>query len=133
MSVGYKPVGIYTGFLGLEDAKHCRDLKFAIDASLVHTFGIIRADFLSTTEFRVKGEWRHLHLNGMDEGADGSAYAVSIPISKALSYMGDCVLAYEMNGETLPRDHGYPIRSVFGLVSFGVQVEYFRPYLPSNF
>lgn len=58
------------------------------------------------------GEWRHLHLNGMDEGADGSAYAVSIPISKALSYMGDCVLAYEMNGETLPRDHGYPIRAV---------------------
>jgi len=24
--------------------------------------------------------------------------------------MGDAILAYEMNGETLPRDHGYPIR-----------------------
>jgi len=58
------------------------------------------------------GDWRHLHLNGMDEGADGSAYAVSIPLSKALSFMGDCILAYEMNGETLPRDHGFPIRAV---------------------
>ena len=35
-----------TGFLGLEDdatpyIKHCIDLKFAMDASLDHTFGII--------------------------------------------------------------------------------------------
>lgn len=56
------------------------------------------------------GEWRHLHLNGLDEGADGSAYAVSIPLSKAVAFLGDCILAYEMNGETLPKDHGFPIR-----------------------
>jgi len=58
------------------------------------------------------GSWQHLHLNGLDEGPDGSAYAVSIPLSKAISSMGDCILAYEMNGETLPRDHGFPIRAV---------------------
>ena len=57
-----------------------------------------------------QGSLRHLHLNGLDEGADGSVYAVSVPLSKALSSLGDCILAYEMNGETLPRDHGYPIR-----------------------
>lgn len=58
------------------------------------------------------GSLRHLHLNGLDEGADGSVYAVSVPLSKALSSLGDCILAYEMNGETLPRDHGYPIRAI---------------------
>ena len=69
-----------------------------------------RQMYLSNDVFITQGDWRHLHLNGMDEGADGSAYAVSIPLSKALSFMGDCILAYEMNGETLPRDHGFPIR-----------------------
>eukprot|EP00957_Ditylum_brightwellii_P179577 13679743-Ditylum_brightwellii.AAC.1 len=32
----------------------------------------------------------------------------SITIDKAMNPYGDCILAYEMNGETLPRDHGFP-------------------------
>ena len=36
----------------------------------------------------------------------------SIPIEKAWSDFGDVILAYEMNGEPLPRDHGYPLRVV---------------------
>jgi hypothetical protein len=36
----------------------------------------------------------------------------SIPIQKAISAYGDVILAYEMNGEPLPRDHGYPLRAV---------------------
>jgi len=39
-------------------------------------------------------------------------YDSSIPIEKALHEYGDVLLAYEMNGETLPREHGYPIRIV---------------------
>ncbi len=34
----------------------------------------------------------------------------SIPIEKAVSPYGDVIIAYEMNGEILPRDHGYPLR-----------------------
>lgn len=34
----------------------------------------------------------------------------SIPIEKACSPYGDVMVAYEMNGEILPRDHGYPLR-----------------------
>lgn len=33
-----------------------------------------------------------------------------IPVEKVMDPFGDAILAYEMNGETLPRDHGYPIR-----------------------
>ena len=33
-----------------------------------------------------------------------------IPIEKAIDPWGDAILAYEMNGETLPRDHGFPVR-----------------------
>jgi sulfite oxidase len=44
------------------------------------------------------------------EGADG--VSASIPIQKALC-PGECVmLAYEMNDEPIPRDHGYPVRVV---------------------
>ena len=31
---------------------------------------------------------------------------------QALSDYGDVLLAYEMNGRPLPRDHGYPLRAV---------------------
>ncbi|KAI9206095.1 Oxidoreductase, molybdopterin-binding domain-containing protein [Polychytrium aggregatum] len=43
-------------------------------------------------------------------GAEG--YGSSIPLNKALSPMGDVILAYKMNGEDLPSDHGYPLRSI---------------------
>ncbi len=41
-------------------------------------------------------------------GADG--YSSSLTVEDASS--SDVVLAYEMNGETLPTDHGYPVRLV---------------------
>jgi sulfite oxidase len=43
-------------------------------------------------------------------GIDGMV--ASIDIEKAISQYGDCIVAYEMNDEPLPRDHGYPLRVV---------------------
>ncbi|KAI9101853.1 Oxidoreductase, molybdopterin-binding domain-containing protein [Phlyctochytrium arcticum] len=43
-------------------------------------------------------------------GSEG--YGASIPVRKALSQEGDVILAYEMNGEPIPADHGAPIRVV---------------------
>lgn len=39
-------------------------------------------------------------------------YAASIPLFKAMDPRGDVILAYEMNGQPLSRDHGYPIRAI---------------------
>lgn len=39
-------------------------------------------------------------------------YGASIPIWKALERRGDVILAYEMNGVPIPRDHGFPIRVI---------------------
>jgi len=44
----------------------------------------------------------------MDE--TGTPYAGVLPIEKVTDPFGDTILAYEMNGQTLPRDHGYPVR-----------------------
>lgn len=56
---------------------------------------------------------QHVHLEGLDTNPlTGEHYGASIPIEKALDARGDCLLALEMNGEELPRDHGYPVRAV---------------------
>ena len=47
---------------------------------------------------------KHAQFGGED------AYAASIPLQKALDPYGDVILAWEMNGKPLNRDHGYPIR-----------------------
>jgi sulfite oxidase len=39
-------------------------------------------------------------------------YGASIPIQKALDPRGDVILAYEMNGEDIPVDHGFPLRAL---------------------
>ena len=36
----------------------------------------------------------------------------SIPIKKAVSRSGDVILAFEMNGQSVPASHGYPLRAV---------------------
>ena len=49
---------------------------------------------------------KHIHLIGYD------GVKVSIPFKKGASSFGDVILAYKMNGEDIPRDHGYPIRII---------------------
>lgn len=41
-----------------------------------------------------------------------TCYGSSIPADMAVDPRGDVLLAFEMNGEPIPRDHGYPIRAV---------------------
>lgn len=44
------------------------------------------------------------------EGSAAISYTRSIPTVKALE--GDVLLAYEMNGQPLPVDHGFPVRAI---------------------
>lgn len=53
-----------------------------------------------------------LQFEGLDTDATAAPYAASIPLYKAMDPRGDVILAYEMNGEPLTRDHGYPLRVV---------------------
>ncbi|XP_037535554.1 sulfite oxidase, mitochondrial [Nematolebias whitei] len=58
-------------------------------------------------------QWaRHVHFEGLDKDVTGTAYGSSIPLSKAVGEEGDVLLAYEMNDEEIPRDHGFPVRVV---------------------
>ncbi|CAM8965357.1 unnamed protein product [Rhodiola kirilowii] len=57
---------------------------------------------------------KHVEFVSIDKCKEenGGPYKASIPLTQASNPETDVLLAYEMNGETLNRDHGYPIRVV---------------------
>lgn len=70
---------------------------------------------------------QHVHFVAIDD-----PYDASIPIRKALDENGDVVLAYEMNGKELPREHGYPIRAVVPGTLGARNVKWVRKVVVSN-
>ena len=74
--------------------------------------GVRLSDVLADAGFSVQQsmqddtEAKHIQFSGSE------AYGASIPIEAALNPYGDVMLAHTMNGEPLPRDHGYPLRAV---------------------
>ncbi|CAH1281600.1 unnamed protein product [Diabrotica balteata] len=57
-------------------------------------------------------KYKHVQFEGYDNDVTGKTYGASIPIWKALDRRGDVLLAYEMNGVPIPRDHGFPVRVI---------------------
>ncbi len=61
----------------------------------------------------LKGVATDVLFEGVDSGTEAHAdgpmcYAMSVPLEKLLD--PDTILAYEMNGEPIPKDHGFPLR-----------------------
>ena len=81
--------------------------------------GFLFQTFLYTT---VKGFWTegmnrsmHVCFEGTEQLPRGK-YGTSIPLEWALNVTRDCMLAFEMNGEKLEPDHGFPIRLILPCV-----------------
>ncbi|MFB6198133.1 MAG: molybdopterin-dependent oxidoreductase, partial [Halobacteriaceae archaeon] len=53
------------------------------------------------------GKW--VTAIGGDPSEEEDVFARSIPLTKAVD---DCILAYKMNSQPLPREHGYPVRLI---------------------
>jgi sulfite oxidase len=54
-----------------------------------------------------------VQFEGLDtDPGSGTSYGASIPADRAFDPKADVILAYEMNGAPLPRDHGFPVRAV---------------------
>ena len=54
----------------------------------------------------------HVIFRGLDVDVEGVPYEASIPAASAFDPRKDVLLAFQMNGVTLPRDHGYPLRVI---------------------
>jgi DMSO/TMAO reductase YedYZ molybdopterin-dependent catalytic subunit len=63
------------------------------------------------TRAGLKDNARHVSFEGSDKplGSAGIKFIRSVPIDKAMS---STLLAYEMNGQPLPLEHGYPLRAL---------------------
>jgi DMSO/TMAO reductase YedYZ molybdopterin-dependent catalytic subunit len=72
--------------------------------------GVSLADVLNLAGVKPNG--RHVAMSGEDRGAVATAPLVirSIPMAKAMER--HTMVAWGMNGADLPKEHGYPLRSV---------------------
>lgn len=58
-------------------------------------------------------KYAHVQFEGSDKDpTTGGSYGASIPFSIAMNPVRDVLLAYKMNGEDIPVDHGYPLRVI---------------------
>ena len=58
----------------------------------------------------IRGNAVSVLLVGLDAESPEEGFRYALPVEKAMH--PDTLLAYALNGETLPRDHGYPLRAL---------------------
>jgi len=82
-------------------------------ADVLADAGLKVASPTSSTQKTNVGEEENPDANSLHVQFSGlEAYGSSIPLPKALDPRGDVLLAFGMNGQPLPRDHGFPLRAV---------------------
>ena len=72
-------------------------------------------------------------FEGLDTDAANIPYGASITMERALDPKNEVILAYEMNGEPIPRDHGFPIRVIVPGVVGARSVKWLCKYRIFNF
>ncbi|CAH3176142.1 unnamed protein product, partial [Porites lobata] len=74
----------------------------------------------------------HIQFEGADHDITGSTYGASIPVYTALAADRDVLVAYEMNGDPIPRDHGFPVRLVAPGIVGARNVKWLKKIVPSK-
>ena len=68
--------------------------------------GILLKKLLEHLKVNITNDVKHVHFESID------GVKVSIPIEKVLNNYGDVIIAYKMNSDYLPEDHGFPLRLI---------------------
>ena len=75
--------------------------------------GVLLSDLLKSVNFDKENKnIKHIHFEGADQDPTGAFYGASIPADRLIEKNCPILIAYEMNGEPIPRDHGFPLRLV---------------------
>jgi sulfite oxidase len=69
-------------------------------------------DAISLRQKEAPPKAQQIGLLGYDQDEVGNQYCCSFPFDKAIDPYGDVLVAFEMNGQPIPRSHGYPVRCV---------------------
>ena len=75
---------------------------------------------------------KHVQFEGLDEGPDKERYGASVDLTSALDEKKEVLLAFEMNGEPLSRDHGFPLRVIVPGVVGARNVKYLKKITIAN-
>ena len=74
--------------------------------------GVRIRDVLLANGYQENEKYKFMTFYGYDTDLSTMHYAISIPIEYVMNKSNDCLLAFQMNGKPLPKDHGYPIRAL---------------------
>eukprot|EP00455_Lapot_gusevi_P049613 TRINITY_DN706_c0_g1_i4.p1 TRINITY_DN706_c0_g1~~TRINITY_DN706_c0_g1_i4.p1 ORF type:complete len:571 (-),score=135.76 TRINITY_DN706_c0_g1_i4:35-1717(-) len=101
----------------LNDLKEIKGLQWGAGAiSNAEWTGVYLRDVLLAAGLsvdQVRGySVRHVQFEGLDCDMAGTCYGASIPVQQALDEAGEVLLAWKMNGQPLPLDHGFPLRAI---------------------
>eukprot|EP00928_Gymnodinium_smaydae_P023415 TRINITY_DN19339_c0_g2_i1.p1 TRINITY_DN19339_c0_g2~~TRINITY_DN19339_c0_g2_i1.p1 ORF type:complete len:600 (-),score=105.89 TRINITY_DN19339_c0_g2_i1:45-1844(-) len=78
----------------------------------------VQVDLGMESELNGEDDQMHLQMEGFDRPKVGNwndtkgFYGASVPLAWAQDPRRDCLLAFKMNGEPIPLDHGAPVRCV---------------------
>lgn len=100
----------------MNEAKPVKGLNWTSTAiSNAEWEGVLLRDVLLHAGIDVNdpdSEIKHIQFEGLDIDPTRTPYGASIPAYKVFDASNDVLLAYNMNGKPLPRDHGFPLRVV---------------------
>lgn len=98
----------------LNKVKEVKGLNWGSAAiSTAEWSGVLLIDVLKYAGVDVNNpKIQHVQFEGLDTDPANMPYGASVPADKALDPKNEVLLAYEMNGKELPRDHGYPVRVI---------------------
>lgn len=76
--------------------------------------GVRLVDLLDSLDLKAQDDKsiKHVQMEGLDCDMSGQSYGASISADAAFDPKREVLLAYEMNGQPLSRDHGFPLRFV---------------------
>ncbi|GMF20283.1 unnamed protein product [Phytophthora lilii] len=74
--------------------------------------GVLLVDVLASVGITTPADVEQVRFEALDTDAQGRAFGSSIPVATALDADAGVLLAYEMNGGPIPKEHGFPLRVV---------------------
>eukprot|EP00043_Microstomoeca_roanoka_P001918 m.35362 g.35362 ORF g.35362 m.35362 type:complete len:495 (-) comp11131_c2_seq1:37-1521(-) len=96
----------------LNATEHTQGLKWTTGAISTATWKGVRLRDVLEAAGLTEAEANRLGVRFINLYPLDPPYDASVPVDKALSVTGDVILAYEMNGQSLPPDHGFPLRAI---------------------
>lgn len=117
----------------LKKIKEIKGLDWKVGAiSNARWTGVRLVDLLESLGIKPNESVKHVQMEGLDCDMTGQAYGASISSDVAFDPNRSVILAYEMNGQPLTRDHGFPLRFVAPGVTGARNVKWLSKIILSN-